>query len=49
MLFKHIIDRVLSRIEFENTDVVIVLACKQVTPIREHNLTAVLNVADVFI
>lgn len=49
MLFKHIIDRVLSRIEFEHTNVVIVLACKQVTPIREHNLTAVLNVADVFI
>ena len=49
MFFEHIVNRVFRRIEFEHADVIVVLACEEVSTIRKHDLTAIFNVADILV
>jgi hypothetical protein len=49
MFFENIVDRIFRRVKFEHADVIVVLAREEVSTIRKHDLTAILNVADILV
>ena len=49
MFFENIVDRVFRRVKFEHADVIVVLAREKMSTIRKHDLTAILNVADILV